>query len=81
MEFVAPNLRIVLKPIVRTKIKRRLKEAMKLTVTRGAAVEGDRRSLSFVRRTLAQISGSCLVRTSARFKEDFVYIVFELNNK
>jgi hypothetical protein len=42
MEVVALNLRIVLKPVVRTKIKRWLKEAMSLPVTGGAAIEGQK---------------------------------------
>jgi hypothetical protein len=39
MQVVAFNTRVVLRQAVRTKIKRRLKEAIKLIVTRGAAVE------------------------------------------
>ena len=39
MQVVAFNSRVVLRPTVRTKIKRRLREAVKLIVTRGAAVE------------------------------------------
>ncbi|KAI0255057.1 hypothetical protein BJV78DRAFT_1359042 [Lactifluus subvellereus] len=43
MQVVAFNSRVVLRPTVRTKIKRRLKEAVRLIVTRGAAVEESRR--------------------------------------
>ena len=39
MQFVAFNGRLVLRPTLRVKIKRRLKEAIRLIVTRGAAVE------------------------------------------
>jgi len=39
MQVVAFNTRVVLRQAVRTKIKRRLKEAIKLIVTRGTAVE------------------------------------------
>jgi hypothetical protein len=39
MQVVAFNTRVVLHHAVRTKIKRRLKEAIRLIVTRGAAVE------------------------------------------
>jgi len=39
MQFVAFNTRLVLRPTLRVKIKRRLKEAIRLIVTRGAAVE------------------------------------------
>ncbi len=43
MQFVSFRSRVVLRPIVRTKIKRRIKEAVRLIVTRGAAVEQSRR--------------------------------------
>jgi len=39
MPVVSFRSRVVLRPHVRTKIKRRLKEAVRLIVTRGAAVE------------------------------------------
>jgi len=39
MQVVSFNARVVLRPAVRAKIKRRLKEAIRLIVTRGAAVE------------------------------------------
>ncbi|KAI9507104.1 hypothetical protein F5148DRAFT_1208066 [Russula earlei] len=39
MQVLAFKSRVVLRPVVRTKIKRRLKEAIRLIVTRGAAVE------------------------------------------
>ncbi|KAI9438027.1 hypothetical protein H4582DRAFT_2057532 [Lactarius indigo] len=39
MQVVAFNSRITLGPTVRTKLKRRIKEAIRLIVTRGAAVE------------------------------------------
>ncbi|KAF8273833.1 hypothetical protein EI94DRAFT_1078359 [Lactarius quietus] len=42
MQVVAFNSRVALRPTVRTKIKRRMKEAVKLIVTRGAAVEESR---------------------------------------
>ena len=48
MQVVALNSRIVLKPVVRTKIKRRLKEAIRLIVTRGAAIEESRRGPKIV---------------------------------
>jgi hypothetical protein len=44
MQVVAFNSRVVLRPTVRTKIKRRIKEAVRLIVTRGAAVEESRGS-------------------------------------
>jgi hypothetical protein len=43
MQVLAFNSRVVLRPTVRVKIKRRLKEAVKLIVTRGAAVEESRK--------------------------------------
>jgi len=43
MQVLAINSRVVLRPTVRMKIKRRLKEAVKLIVTRGAAVEESRK--------------------------------------
>lgn len=42
MQVLAFNSRVVLRPTVRLKIKRRLKEAVRLIVTRGATVEGSR---------------------------------------
>ena len=48
MQVLAIKSRIVLKPVVRTKIKRRLKEAVRLIVTRGAAVEESRRGQKVV---------------------------------
>lgn len=39
MQVIAMNSRIMLRPTVRVKIKRRLREVVKLIVTRGAAVE------------------------------------------
>jgi len=42
MQIVAFNSRVVIRPTMRTKIKRRLKEAVRLIVTRGAAVEESR---------------------------------------
>ena len=42
MQVVAFNSRVVLRPTMRTKIKRRLREAVRLIVTRGAAVEESR---------------------------------------
>ncbi len=42
MQFIAFHSRVVLRPTVRTKIKRRLREAVRLIVTRGAAVEESR---------------------------------------
>ncbi|KAH9956828.1 hypothetical protein BGW80DRAFT_1386103 [Lactifluus volemus] len=42
MQFVSFKSHVVLKPVVRTKIKRRLREVVKLIVTRGAAVEESR---------------------------------------
>lgn len=43
MQVFAINSRIVIRPTVRVKIKRRLKEAVRLIVTRGAAVEDGRK--------------------------------------
>ena len=43
MQVLALNSRIMLRPTVRVKIKRRLKEAVRLIVTRGAAVEESRK--------------------------------------
>ncbi|KAI0293639.1 hypothetical protein B0F90DRAFT_1821991 [Multifurca ochricompacta] len=48
LQVIAFNSRVMLKPIVRTKIKRRLKEAVRLIVTRGAAVEESRGGLNIV---------------------------------
>jgi hypothetical protein len=48
MQVVAFNSRVLLRPTVRTKIKRRLKEAVRLIITRGAAVEESRRGLKIV---------------------------------
>ncbi|KAI0293631.1 hypothetical protein B0F90DRAFT_1762023 [Multifurca ochricompacta] len=45
LQVIAFNSRVMLKPIVGTKIKRRLKEAVRLIVTRGAAVEESRGGL------------------------------------
>jgi hypothetical protein len=42
MQVIAFNSRIVVRPTMRTKIKRRIKEAVRLIVTRGAAVEESR---------------------------------------
>lgn len=42
MQVIAFNSRVVIRPTMRTKIKRRLKEAVRLIVTRGAAVEESR---------------------------------------
>ena len=44
MQVIASNLRVVIRPTMRTKIKRRLKEAVRLIVTRGAVVEESRRA-------------------------------------
>ncbi|KAI0301430.1 chondroitin AC/alginate lyase [Russula brevipes] len=43
MQVVAFHSRVVAQPTVRSKIRRRLKEAVRLIVTRGAAVEASRR--------------------------------------
>ena len=43
MQVLAFKSRVVLRPSVRVKIKRRIKEAVKLIVTRGAAVEESRK--------------------------------------
>jgi hypothetical protein len=43
MQMLAVNSRLVRRPAVRVKIKRRLKEAVRLIVTRGAAVERSRK--------------------------------------
>jgi hypothetical protein len=48
MQVVAFHSRIVLRPFVRTKIKRRLKEAVRLIITRGAAVEESRKGPKIV---------------------------------
>jgi RNase P protein component len=48
MQVLAINSRLVLRATVRVKIKRRLKEAVKLIVTRGAAVEGSRKGMKVV---------------------------------
>jgi len=48
MPVVAFRSRVVLRPHVRTKIRRRLKEAVKLIVTRGAAVEASHRGPKIV---------------------------------
>jgi hypothetical protein len=42
MQVIAFNSRVVIRSVIRTKIKRRLKEAVRLIVTRGAAVEESR---------------------------------------
>ena len=51
MQMLAINSRVVLRPTVRLKIKRRLREAVKLIVTRGAEVEESRKGLKVVFRT------------------------------
>lgn len=43
MQVLASNSRIIVRPTLRVKIKRRLREAIKLIVTRGAAVEKSRK--------------------------------------
>ena len=43
MQVIVFNSRVVLRPTIRTKIKRRLKEGVRLIVTRGAAAEESRR--------------------------------------
>lgn len=43
MQVLMINSRIMLRPTARVKIKRQLKEAVKLIVTRGAAVEESRK--------------------------------------
>jgi len=48
MQVVAFNSRIALRPTLRTKIKRRIKDAVRLIVTRGAAVEESRGATSGV---------------------------------
>ncbi|KAF8496865.1 hypothetical protein F5888DRAFT_1703209 [Russula emetica] len=48
MQVLMLNSRVVLRSTVRMKIKRRLKEAVKLIVTRGAAVEESRKGLKVV---------------------------------
>ena len=48
MQVVALHSRVVLRSIVRYKIKRRLREAIKLIVTRGAAVGESRKGLKIV---------------------------------
>ncbi|KAI9450084.1 hypothetical protein BJY52DRAFT_1126179, partial [Lactarius psammicola] len=42
MQVVAFNSRVIVRPTLRTKIKRRIREAVRLIVTRGAAVEESR---------------------------------------
>lgn len=42
MQVIAFNARVALRPTMRTKIKRRMREAVRLIVTRGAAVEESR---------------------------------------
>ena len=39
MQVIAFSSRIAVRPTIRTKLKRRLKEAVRLIVTRGAVVE------------------------------------------
>ena len=39
MQVIAFNSRVAVRPTMRTKLKRRLKEAVRLIVTRGATVE------------------------------------------
>jgi len=48
MQVLLFRSRVVLRSSVRVKIKRRLKEAVKLIVTRGAAVEESRKGLKVV---------------------------------
>jgi hypothetical protein len=48
MQFLTFNSRVVLRPTVRVKIKRRLREAVNLIVTRGAGVEKSRKGLKLV---------------------------------
>jgi hypothetical protein len=48
MQVVSFNVRVVLRPAVRATIKRRLKEAIRLIVTRGAVVEDLRDGPQFV---------------------------------
>ena len=51
MQFLTYNSRVVIRPTVRIKIKRRLREAVNLIVTRGAAVEESRKGPKLVFRT------------------------------
>jgi hypothetical protein len=48
MQVAAFKSHLVLKPFVRTKIKRRLREAVRLIITRGAAAETSRRGQKVV---------------------------------
>lgn len=48
MQVLALNSRVVLGSTVRMKIKRRLKEAVRLIVTQGAAVEASRKGPKIV---------------------------------
>ena len=48
MQVLSTNSRVVVRSTVRVKIKRRLKEAVKLIVTRGAAVEESRKGSKLV---------------------------------
>ena len=48
MQFLTYNSRVVIRPTMRIKIKRRLREAVNLIVTRGAAVEESRKGPKLV---------------------------------
>ncbi len=48
MQVIAFNSRVMIRSTMRQKIKRRLKEAVRLIVTRGAAVEESRMGLKLV---------------------------------
>ncbi|KAF8477721.1 hypothetical protein DFH94DRAFT_755326 [Russula ochroleuca] len=48
MQFLAYGSRLILRPTVRVKIKRRLREAVSLIVTRGAAVDKSRKGSKIV---------------------------------
>jgi hypothetical protein len=48
MQVRALSSRVVVRPTVRVKIKRRLREAVRLIVTRGAAVEKSRKGLEII---------------------------------
>ena len=68
MQIVSFNSRVVLRPTIRVKIKRRLKEAVKLIVTRGAAAEESRGELRLVFRAEDVgaekwiVPGACVLR-------------------
>ena len=53
MQVIVFNSRVVLRPTIRTKIKCRLKEGVRLIVTRGAGVEESRRWLKIAFRAEA----------------------------